>query len=133
MQNNKHNGMMNNPYINKQNVVAQEVVQDTVPDTTISSTANPYYNTQATQVAQTVSPAAPTALQSLTSSFDTGNFLKGALIGAIGAYLLTNEDAQKKIFKTFAKGADLFGAGIEEMKERMEDAKAELEAEREAK
>ena len=130
MQNNRNNGIMNNPYINTQNGVDQEAVQDIAPDTAISSTANPYYNTQ---IKTPAAPIAPTTLQSLTSSFDTGNFLKGALVGAIGAYLLTNEDAQKKIFKTFAKGADLFGAGIEEMKERLEDAKAELEAEREAK
>jgi len=72
-------------------------------------------------------------MDSLLGSFDTTNFLKGALIGAVGAYLLTNENAQKTIFKTFAKGADMFSAGIEELKERMEDAKAELEAEQEAK
>jgi hypothetical protein len=41
---------------------------------------------------------------------------------------LTNEKAQKAIFKTVAKGSKLFQTGIEEMKERMEDAKAELEA-----
>lgn len=67
---------------------------------------------------------------SLFDSFDTSNFLKGAAIGAIAAYLLTNEDAQKKIFKTFAKGTEMFQAGIEEMKERFEDAKAEMDAER---
>ncbi|MCV6608057.1 MAG: YtxH domain-containing protein [Campylobacterales bacterium] len=66
----------------------------------------------------------------LGSSFNTGDFVKGALIGAVGAYLLTNENAQKAIFKTLAGGASMFQAGIEEMKERMEDAKAELEAER---
>lgn len=120
MQNNQNNGLNSNPYINNQNVNNQNVnlEQSVVAQT---QTTNPYYNTN------TQTPAQP------TSTFDTGNFLKGALIGAVGAYLLTNEDAQKKIFKTFAKGADMFGAGIEEMKERMEDAKAELEAEREAK
>ena len=117
---NINNGLNTNPYINTQNTtVAQDVAVE-------SPTVNPYYNTQAT-------PQSSTTLQNVASSFDTGNFLKGALIGAIGAYLLTNEDAQKKIFKTFAKGADFLGAGIEEMKERLEDAKAELEAEKEAK
>ena len=67
---------------------------------------------------------------SLFDSFDTSNFLKGAAIGAIGAYLLTNENAQKTIFKTFAKGTEMFQAGIEEMKERFEDAQAEMDAER---
>jgi len=115
MQNNRNNGMNNNPYIN--NGMNQKQV-------TVTQNTNPYYNAQPVQSVQ--------PNQNTTSSFDTGNFLKGALIGAVGAYLLTNEDAQKKIFKTFAKGADMLGAGIEEMKERLEDAKAELEAEREA-
>jgi len=114
MQNNRNNGLNNNPYINNGMNQQQAPVEQT-------TNTNPYYNAQ---------PTPP--VQNPTSSFDTGNFLKGALIGAVGAYLLTNEDAQKKIFKTFAKGADMFGAGIEEMKERLEDAKAELEAEREA-
>ena len=117
---NRNNGMNTNPYINRQVTDAAES-----PAVEATQNVNPYYNTQVQQ-------PTPTALQNLTSSFDTGNFLKGALIGAIGAYLLTNEDAQKKIFKTFAKGADFLGAGIEEMKERLEDAKAELEAEKEA-
>ncbi len=64
----------------------------------------------------------------ILGSINTNDFIKGALIGAVATYLLTNESAQKAIFKTVAKGTDLFQAGIEEMKERMEDAKAELEA-----
>ncbi len=59
--------------------------------------------------------------------FDTNGFLKGALIGASLTFLLTNEKVQKTLFKTFAKGGNLVQAGIEEMKERIEDAKAELE------
>jgi len=64
----------------------------------------------------------------LLSGFDTNGFLKGALIGASLTFLLTNEKVQKTLFKTFAKGGNLVQAGIEEMKERIEDAKAELEA-----
>mgnify|MGYP001422093245 CR=1 FL=1 len=113
-----------NPYINT------ELQQDTAEPTLATPTApvvNPYYNTQInTDPTQVVSPT------SLLGSFDTANFLKGALIGAIGAYILTNENAQKTIFKTIAKGGDMLNAGIEELKERMEDAKAELEAEKEA-
>jgi len=119
MQNNMTNGLNTNPYINQQT----PVLDANVAQPEVNQNVNPYYNT-ATQTA--INP------QEKVNSFDTGNFLKGALIGAIGAYLLTNEDAQKKIFKTFAKGADFLGAGIEEMKERLEDAKAELEAEKEA-
>jgi len=65
----------------------------------------------------------------LLGTFDTNQFLLGALIGVAGAYLLTNEKAQKAIFKTVAKGGAMFSAGLEEMKERFEDAQAELEAE----
>jgi len=65
----------------------------------------------------------------LLGGFDTNKFFLGVAIGALGAYVLTNENAQKTIFKTVAKGSALFSAGIEEMKERFEDAKAEMEAE----
>lgn len=64
----------------------------------------------------------------MLGNFDTQKFLLGALIGAAGAYLLTNENAQKNLMKAIAKGSTLFQAGIEEMKERFEDAKAEIEA-----
>ena len=68
----------------------------------------------------------------LLGTFDTNQFLLGALIGVAGAYLLTNEKAQKAVFKTVAKGGAMFSAGLEEMKERFEDAQAELEAEQNA-
>lgn len=83
---------------------------------------NPYFN------APTPAPQDNT---NLLGSFDTHQFLIGALVGVAGAYLLTNENAQKAVFKTVAKGGALFTAGIEEMKERYNDAQAELEAERE--
>ena len=83
---------------------------------------NPYINKEvATQDTPLVSP--------LLGTFDTKKFVIGALIGAVGAYVLTNEKAQKAIFKTVAKGSQASQMGIEEMKERFEDAKAELAAE----
>jgi len=84
---------------------------------------NPYINKE---VVSNVVPDINT--NNILSNIDTGDFIKGALIGAVATYLLTNESAQKAIFKTVAKGTELFQSGIEEMKERMEDAKAELEA-----
>ncbi|MDE5603410.1 MAG: YtxH domain-containing protein [Helicobacter sp.] len=54
------------------------------------------------------------------------DFLKGALIGAVATFILTNENAQRAIFKGFAKVSGIFEAGIEELKERYEDAKAEV-------
>ncbi|WP_236845066.1 YtxH domain-containing protein [Campylobacter devanensis] len=64
----------------------------------------------------------------LDGMFGAGNssdFLKGALIGAAATYILTNENAQRAIFKGFAKISTLFECGLEELKERYEDAKAE--------
>ncbi|MBN2964417.1 YtxH domain-containing protein [Sulfurospirillum sp. T05] len=72
----------------------------------------------------------PPVVSETLGNFNTNDFLKGALIGAVATYLLTNENAQKAIFKTIAKGTQLFQTGMEEMKERMEDAKAEMEAQR---
>lgn len=101
----ENNTINQNPYINQPNQ-AQDVNL---------VNQNPYINANAN------TPTGPLG-------FDTNKFLIGAAIGAIGAYILTNENAQKAIFKTVAKGSALFSAGIEEMKERFEDAKAEMEA-----
>jgi len=91
---------------------------------------NPYINKTAG-----VSNAATDAISNIRTdntlgTINTNDFIKGALIGAVATYLLTNESAQKAIFKSVAKGAEMFQAGIEEMKERVEDAKAELEAQK---
>ena len=87
---------------------------------------NPYINKEITSnIADSVSNI---NTDNILSSINTNDFIKGALIGAVATYLLTNESAQKAIFKTVAKGTEMFQAGVEEMKERMEDAKAELEA-----
>lgn len=67
---------------------------------------------------------------STTSFFSTGNtqrdFIVGALIGAAASFILTNENAQKALLKGFAKLSSLFEMGVEELKERYEDAKAEV-------
>ena len=55
------------------------------------------------------------------------SFLSGILVGAAVSYFLTDENAQKKLFKLIAKGTEMFQMGIEEMKERFEDAKAEMQ------
>lgn len=64
-------------------------------------------------------------------NFNTAGFFKGLAIGAIGAYLLTNEKAQQALFRAIIKGGTLLNAGFEELKERFEDAKAEVAAEQE--
>ena len=64
-------------------------------------------------------------LDGIFGAVNNGDFLKGALIGAAATYILTNENAQRAIFKGFAKISTLFECGLEELKERYEDAKAE--------
>ncbi|TLS72101.1 YtxH domain-containing protein [Aliarcobacter thereius] len=62
--------------------------------------------------------------QNQSNSLLNGDFIKGALIGAIATYVLTNKNAQETIFKTFEKAKGFVSAGVEELKERIEDAKA---------
>lgn len=84
------------------------------------TTKNPYINKD-DQNNQSSNP-----LSSL-GNFNSAQFLTGLLVGAAATYILTNENTQKAIFKSFAKGSQLFQAGLEEMKERFEDAKAEAQ------
>lgn len=67
-------------------------------------------------------------LPSIIPNFSANNFWQGVALGALGAYLLTNEKAQQTIFKGIVKMGKFFEAGAEEIKERFEDAKAEIEA-----
>lgn len=61
-------------------------------------------------------------------SVTSSGFLKGAAIGAIAAYLLSNEKLQQGAIKTAVKSWSLLQGGVEEMKERFRDAEAELHA-----
>jgi len=135
--NNNQRGFDRNPYINNNSMQnAGQMNNQGMQNPSMQNTGqmnnqggqNPYYNNN-----QMLPQQNPSITDSLLGTFDTENFIKGALIGAVGAYLLTNENAQKTIFKTVAKGTEMFQAGMEEMKERFEDAKAEMEADREAK
>lgn len=96
---------------------------------------NPYINQMNPQQGQ-VNPmngqfngqANPQAGQ---TGFNNGDFLKGALIGAAVTFLLTNKGAQGSIMKAASKGTELFQAGMEELKERYEDAQAAMKANQE--
>lgn len=96
---------MKNPYIN-------EVKQET--KTEIQTNQNLAQN------GGILSPFLPNS--------NSGNFIKGALIGAAATFILTNENAQQAIFKAVVKMGKLLQAGSEEIKERFEDAKAEIES-----
>jgi translation initiation factor 2 alpha subunit (eIF-2alpha) len=62
--------------------------------------------------------------------FNFGNprFIKGALIGALATYILTNEKVQQGAIRGAVKAWSLVQGGVEEMKERFRDAEAELHA-----
>ncbi|WP_314986451.1 hypothetical protein [uncultured Campylobacter sp.] len=65
--------------------------------------------------------------QNANGLFGSNSFITGIALGAMATYFLTDENAQKKLFKLIAKGTEMFQMGIEEMKERFEDAKAEMQ------
>jgi hypothetical protein len=67
--------------------------------------------------------------QAQSSSLLNDRFLKGLLIGAAAAYLLTNEDLQRTAIKGAVKAWSLLQGGVEEIKERFHDAEAEIRAE----
>lgn len=71
---------------------------------------------------------APYYSQQNTSLFND-RFLKGLLIGAAAAYLLTNETVQRTAIKGAVKAWSLLQGGVEELKERFHDAEAEVRAE----
>ena len=123
--------LQSNPYINgtSQSNANQNsnAPQSTAFGTQNSQTQNGFGGNQSTQ-----NNAQSNTTSALSSFFNSGNsqqdFLKGAFIGAVATFILTNKDAQKAIFKGFAKISSLFEMGIEELKERYEDAKAEVDS-----
>lgn len=88
---------------------------------------NPYINQNVNQATPQIQNSTATQNQ----SFFNADFVKGALIGAVATYFLTNKNAQENIFNLFAKANDFATAGMEELKERIEDAKAAMEARKE--
>lgn len=117
---NNHQNSQNNQYdINIESTRAKNVQRG------VNINQNPYINQNVNQnINQT--PMIP-----VQTGFNSGDFIKGALIGALATYLLTNKGAQEAIMKTVGKGSELFSAGIEELKERYEDAKAQMQANQE--
>ena len=72
-------------------------------------------------------PAQPTAPTG-SGHLPNPRFLKGALVGALAAYLLTNENVQHNAIKAAVRAWSMVQGGVEEMKERFRDAEAELHA-----
>ena len=122
-QQNKNN-MRQNPYLNNNQQPNQNMQEQT--DTT--TTVNPYMksNQQTNQLIQ-----ANQSNSKLLGSLSTGEILTGALVGAAATYILTNDNVQKTLFKGILSINEILSGGIDEMKERFEDAKAEHEAAKE--
>ena len=87
---------------------------------------NPYIQNNSTNTQQNADKQNNGILNVFGDQNTQKDFSKGAWIGAVATFILTNENAQRAIFKGFAKVSGLFEAGIEELKERYEDAKAEV-------
>lgn len=73
-------------------------------------------------------PGTPVAAATTGSHLTNPRFLKGALFGALAAYLLSNEAVQQNAIKAAVKTWAMVQGGVEEMKERFRDAEAELHA-----
>lgn len=56
------------------------------------------------------------------------SLIKGLVVGAGAAYLLTNETAQRTILRTAVQIWSFLQGGVEELKERLHDAEAEVAA-----
>jgi hypothetical protein len=70
------------------------------------------------------------ATQQNTPFFNVGNerFLRGLLMGAAATYILTNEKVQRSTIKGMVRVWSTLQGGVEELKERFQDAEAELRA-----
>ncbi|MBS5829116.1 MAG: YtxH domain-containing protein [Campylobacter concisus] len=101
---------MNNPYINEENANEVAAAQPSAVDNAINNAAQ--------------------NLPFVPENFNAAGFVKGLLLGGIAAYVLTNPKAQECVFKAIIKGGELINAGIEELKERFEDVKAELDSQK---
>lgn len=63
-------------------------------------------------------------------NFRNDHYLKGFLMGAAGTFLATNQTVQKSIIKSAIKSWMTVQEGLEELKEQVEDAKAEISVEK---
>ena len=98
---------------------------------------NPYIDDQNAQAGATQPSAIDNAINDaaqnlpfVPENFNAAGFVKGLLIGGVAAYVLTNPKAQECLFKAIIKGGELINAGIEELKERFEDVKAEIDSQK---
>lgn len=70
--------------------------------------------------------AAPANAGFLGMNFRDQQFWKGALLGAAVALLVTNETVQKSVIRGAAKVMGAVQGGVQEIKEKFEDVRAEM-------
>lgn len=114
---------MNNPYYPDMNAAAWRNIQ---------SQPEPY-QTNLYAPAYPVNYPVPVNVPSPANQTSTSRFVKGALAGALIAYILTNENVQQSAIKTAVRAWSFMQGGVEEMKEKFRDAEAELHADNMAK
>jgi len=87
-------------------------------------------STQGAPTGGTPSGHWPSAFNWTSGWLDIRNeaYLKGLLVGALGAVLLSNDDVQKKAMQSVAGLWGLLQGGVEEIKERFADVEAEMSA-----
>ncbi len=71
--------------------------------------------------------ANPADSQWLGMNFRDDQFWKGVLLGAAAALLVTNDTVQKAVMKGTASVWTAAQSGVEEVKEKFEDIKAEIQ------
>lgn len=126
-----------NPYINPQAMGDMQQgmygIQNQAPQNMQNMApraANPYYQENYYYQSNPYMPS-PKSSFNIFGETPSDKLLRGLLIGGAAAYILTNENAQKAIIKTGVKLFETLAGGVEEFKEKIMDAKAELEAEKE--
>jgi hypothetical protein len=112
---------------NTQQMYYQAPAQDQQKTTDAAATAEPKVYAVPQNAAVQQAPPVPSTFLGLDASSAT--FWKGAILGAGVALLVTSETVQKAVVKAVSKGMAAASAGAEELKEKFEDAKAEVEAE----
>lgn len=70
----------------------------------------------------------PSLLGSLLGQKPQNQFLAGALVGAAALYVLSDEEMRGRLMRGAMLVYGNIAGGVEEMREQMEDIRAELEA-----
>ncbi len=119
-----------NPYINNQMNMQNSFANPYMNAQGLNQ--NPYSQNQYMQTQNMQNPNTFTSkvAQNVNHIFDN-KFLLGVVVGGVATYLLTNDDAQKAIIKTGMKLFSKVAGGVEEIKEKIMDAQAEIEQEKE--